>query len=50
MTTKMGIAERNNRFNRRLLVAMALNNTDELALLLEEAKLGLDHKKGDDSN
>jgi hypothetical protein len=33
----MGIAERSNKFNRRLQIAMALNNTDELALLLEEA-------------
>ena len=48
-TTKMGIAERNNKFNRRLQIAMALNNTDELALLLEEAKSGLDDEEGDHS-
>ena len=45
-TTKMGIAERNDKFNRRLQIAMALNNTDELTLLLEEAKSGLDDEEG----
>ena len=38
-TTKMGIAERNNKFNRRLQIAMALNITDELTLLLERQNL-----------
>jgi hypothetical protein len=49
-TTKMGIVEKNKRFDRRLQIAMALNNTSELALLLEEAKSGLGNEEGDDSN
>ena len=47
---KMGIAESNNRFNRQLQIAMTLNNTDELTMLLEEAISRLDDQKGDDSN
>jgi hypothetical protein len=42
----MGIVERNNKFNRRLQIALASNNTDELTLLLEEAKSGLDDEEG----
>jgi hypothetical protein len=45
-TAKMGIVERNNKFNRRLQIALASNNTDELTLLLEEAKSGLDDEEG----
>lgn len=40
---KMGIDARNNRFEKRLQIAMALNRTDELNLLLEEAKSGVSH-------
>jgi hypothetical protein len=47
---KMGMAERNSRFERRLQIAKALNDTDELNLLLHEAKSTLmnDNSDSDD--
>jgi hypothetical protein len=49
---KMGIDARNNRFEKRLQIAKALNCTDELNLLLLEAKSGLigDDNESDTDN
>ena len=50
---KMGIDARNNRFEKRLQIAKALNCTDELNLLLQEAKSGLiddDSESGTDNS
>jgi hypothetical protein len=47
---KVGINARNNRFEKKLQIAKALNCTDELKLLLLEAKSGLigrDNSKSD---